>query len=77
MKEPPHRVDLEALWFNGQCNCEAFTFKYAPHVKRARKPSDDTRCHHLKTARTFFLNWWLIRLSEQFGVLSKGRKAAE
>lgn len=46
----PWLVDVEEFEMNGACDCCDFEFNHLPLLVRGAKPSDATRCWHIKQA---------------------------
>lgn len=62
-----HEVDLEAYTWNGACACENFMFAHAPELERGAKASDDMRCYHIITARSYVMEYVFPKLALAMG----------
>lgn len=58
-------VDLQEFDGNGQCGCENFQFRLNPKLDRGDLISADTRCHHIKAARDWFLDRQIETINER------------
>lgn len=62
-----HEVDLEAYSWNGACACENFHFAHGKDLEHGAKPSDDLRCYHILTARSYVMEEIFPKLAKALG----------
>ena len=65
--QKPWRVDLEAYHWNGACDCEDFRFNKESDLSHGAKPSDDYRCYHILTARSYVMEEIFPLLAKALG----------
>lgn len=59
-----YRVDLTAYRFNGECGCINFQVKLKPKLEGGSRPSDLTRCKHIRAARSFLADRCIAKIVE-------------
>jgi len=57
-----HLVDINENGFYGQCDCEAFTFNYAPKLRNGIPTDSSLQCYHIKQANRHFAETMKRRL---------------
>lgn len=72
--EAPHLVDLENYRWGGQCDCEAFKFRYEKALSQLGPkdfPTDKHRCSHIRAARAYMFDEILPRIAESIRRIAK------
>ena len=62
----PYLVDMQSFGWNGECPCPDFSFRCLPLLVRGSVRAEHLRCHHLREARSYFLDTTLPKFHRAF-----------